>query len=80
MTMMARIEAGERLASINDAAIAAGNMRQEAADQLIRRLEDAARETRRRAARATPAVLAAMGIGTVNPEPSAPAEKAPSDV
>lgn len=73
--MMPRIEAGERLAAQTDAAIAAGSLSKHDAGRVIRRLEDVQRGTPRKPARATPAVLAGMGIAVV----SAPSKKAPSD-
>lgn len=63
--MLPRIEAGERLASIGDAALAAGNLSPADARAMSRRLSEAAQGERRRAAKATPEVLAAMGVGVV---------------
>jgi hypothetical protein len=64
--MMPRIEAGERLAAINDRAAAAGNLKQAVSDRLMRRLEEARDGVGRQTAKATPAVLAGMGIAAVN--------------
>lgn len=66
--MMPRIEASERLAAISDAAMASGNLPHATASRMTDRLEAAARgEMRRRdRVRATPDVLAAMGIASVN--------------
>ncbi len=64
--MMPRIEAGERLAAITDRAAAAGNLKQADSGRLMRRLEEARVGVRRQTAKATPAVLAGMGIAAVN--------------
>ena len=82
--MMARIEAGERLAAINDRAVAAGNLKPADARRVTRRLDDVATGHRRRAARATPAVLAGIGIGmraaAPAPAPEKGVGKGPGDV
>lgn len=77
--MLPRLEAEERLASINDAALAAGRLKRQEARTMIRRLERAAHGARRRkAARpADPAVLARMGIAVRGV--SAASEGAPGD-
>lgn len=75
--MMPRIDAGERLAAIGDGHIAAGLMRQHEAGRMIRRLEETAGGPRAPRAKATPAVLARMGIGVT--APPAPAEKGLND-
>ena len=82
VTMMGRIEAGERLAAINDRAIAAGNLQPGDAGRILRRLEDQARGARSRVAKATPGMLAGMGIGMVSVPPTpplSPAETVVSD-
>ncbi len=73
--MLPRLDAGERLARVSDGAAAAGAMDTAARRRLIRRLEETERGTRQRAARATPAVLAGMGIGTR----SAPSQRVVND-
>lgn len=64
--MMARIEATERLHAITDGAMAAGMLDGAARTRVIRRLEQAAHGARHKAAKATPAVLAGMGIRVVS--------------
>jgi len=64
--MMPQIEAGERLAAIGDAAMAAGNLDRGDARRLARRLEDAAGGRSRKVEKVTPAVLAGMGIGVAS--------------
>lgn len=62
--MMPGLQAEERLAGINDAAAAGGNMRTFDRQRFMRELERAARGGGKRApAKASPAALAAMGIG-----------------
>lgn len=81
--MMGVIEAGERLSAISDGAVAAATLeaqhRQRHVDQL-QRMRDGDRPDARtpRAAPATPAMLASMGIGTVNTA-STPPQKGESD-
>lgn len=72
--MMTRIEGGERLAAIGDAAMAAGNLKPEESQRLHSRLREMASGSRERATPASPAALAAMGIG-IRPAPSTPSEK-----
>ncbi|MBB5987435.1 hypothetical protein [Sphingobium lignivorans] len=77
--MLPRLDAEERLAAINDRSIAAGAMEPVKARRMIRRLEQAARGgAPRRAPRATPAVLEAMGV-PVREVPSEGSQKALSD-
>jgi hypothetical protein len=77
--MMRRIEAEERLAAIDDGAIAAGNVRRPEAMRATGELRRAAHGgARPKPAKAPPGALAAMGIAVVS-APSSPAEKAPSD-
>lgn len=84
--MMPQLQAQERLARINDAAAGAGNMRPFERQRFVGALERQARGTRRqRAAKATPAALAAMGIGhSTAPEtplkPGSEADKASPDM
>lgn len=68
--MMRRIEAEERLAALGDRAIASGAADKHDARRIIRRLEAAARGERVRAAKASPATLAGMGIAVVTAPPS----------
>lgn len=65
LEMMPRIQASERLTAISDGAIASGNLPRGTASSMIAKLEAAARGERHRRERvkATPAVLAAMGVG-----------------
>lgn len=60
MTMMPRLQAEEMLARTTATALGAGAMKPAERSSLIRKLERQA--GRRRAAKAEPAVLAAMGI------------------
>lgn len=76
--MMRRIEAEERLAAIRDRAAAAGTLPRGEGMRHFRELQRTAQAAGGgRAAKATPAALAGMGIGVRTV--SAPAEKAPSD-
>lgn len=70
--MMARIEAGERLAAISDGALAAGNVHKFDARRAIRRLEEAQRGGQRKASKVTPAMLGGMGIGLRQAQPERP--------
>lgn len=79
LTMLPRLDAGERLAAISDRSVASGSLPKFDAMRAIRALEEAQHDRRRRPAKPTPAVLAAMGIGIVT-VPSPPAEKASADV
>lgn len=77
--MMPRIDAGERLAAITDAAIAAGNYEKQVSRRIVSRLERAAQGGRRaKVAKAQPDALAAMGVGVVI-EPSKAAKPGLSD-
>ena len=77
--MMVQIEAGERLAAINDAAVATGNVEQHVTRRMIGRLERAARGSPgKRAAVPQPQTLAGMGIGVRMV--AAPSEKARNPV
>ncbi len=68
VALMPRLAAEERLAGITDAAIAAATMPQQDARDVQEELGRAARDGRRtaRAGRASPAMLAAMGICVVS--------------
>ncbi|MFZ5747903.1 MAG: hypothetical protein ACOY45_09645 [Pseudomonadota bacterium] len=66
VAMMARIEATERLHAITDHAAGAGMLDDGTRRRVMRRLEQAAHGGRRRAAKATPAVLHGMGIRIVH--------------
>lgn len=84
--MMPRIDAGERLAAINDRALAFGSLSKFDAERIGQRLEAAAAGVpAQRPAKANPAALGDMGIGvrTAGPaasgEPSAASEKGLSD-
>ncbi len=81
--MLSRLQAEERLAGLNDAAVAAGRVDQFDAARHLEGLESAARGAGRSApARASAGQLAGMGIGLVSVpanDVSEPAEKALSD-
>ena len=76
--MMGRIEAGERLAAINDRSVASGFVEPHDRRRHLGRLERRAQGVSARAAKASPAVLAGMGIGVVSVPSGAP-KKAVSD-
>lgn len=62
--MMPRLEAEQRLAAINDIAVGTGTLREQQQREVIRRLARAAKGGQRpRAAKASVATLAQMGIG-----------------
>lgn len=62
--MLPRLQAEERLAAIDTLVIGGGRMEQRTAGRAIRRLQAVAEGGRRaRAVKATPEMLAAMGIG-----------------
>lgn len=69
------LEAAERLAAINDHAVAAGNLQPGDRRRHIDQLRKLARGKAMRPKKANPAMLAAMGIGI-----SPPPEKGVSDV
>ena len=76
--MLPRLEAEERLVSINDGAAAAGRLKREDTRRMISRLERAALgSTKVKAIKPTAADLAAIGVAVS--VPPTPAAKVPSD-
>ncbi|MBZ0164564.1 MAG: hypothetical protein K8H74_17860 [Notoacmeibacter sp.] len=63
--MLPRLQAEEQLAAINAAAIGGAHLDKADMMDAVRRLERRAAGGERRAARASPAMLAAMGIAVV---------------
>lgn len=77
VAMLPRLDASERLAAINDRALAFGSFDKDTASKMLDRLQRVSGgERRRRSIKATPEVLAGMGIRIVG----APAEGAESNV
>mgnify|MGYP001216092252 CR=1 FL=1 len=77
--MLPRLEAEERLAAINDGAVAAATVAKHDRRRMVDRLERATRAGQRvPPAKANPAVLARMGIAAVS-APSPGSQKVESD-
>lgn len=65
ITMLPKLQAEEQLAAISAASIGGGHVKPADSRRAIRDLERAANGGRRRAMKATPEVLAAMGIAVI---------------
>lgn len=63
--MLPRIEAEEQLAAVSAVALGGGKVKRNEARRAIARLERQANGGRRKAVKATPTMLAAMGIAVV---------------
>lgn len=74
VAMLPRLEAQEQLAAISAAALGSGHVKTNDARRAIAKLERQAQGGRRKAVKATPQVLAGMGIAVVEQQAADDAE------